>query len=358
MMRRSAAVLLAAALCAVVSAGSAGRAAADDVVTIRLSVDEDPIVPRLAESLGYLKQERVRIVPVKVESFSKEDYLLQKPLIDGHIDASYHWFNHAVFGARHNLPVKAVMVFNDAPGMTVMVANRVKDRIRSAADFAGRNVAEGAGYGTKSLLTNYLTTKAGLPPHSFTPVILQHDGRQEAVIRGLRQGAVDVMTFQEPVTSAIRATGMVTTLYDLNSKASTAKVLGAPWPAQSLLMAPRFIDAHPESVQRLVNAFVKTMRFINGHSVEQIVAVLPPSYFRGKNRAAEIRYLRNTLPTFARGDYAMSPEAARLVVDSVQGFAFDDSVEGRWRGTAENRNVDPAQLYTNRFVAAAMKEMR
>src|ERR1700688_1521022 len=82
-------------------------AAAEDVVTIRLSVDEDPIVPRLAESLGYLKQSGVRIVRVKVESFSKEDYLLQAPLIAGKIDASYHWFNHAVFGARQNLRSKA-----------------------------------------------------------------------------------------------------------------------------------------------------------------------------------------------------------------------------------------------------------
>ena len=33
--------------------------------------------------------------------------------------------------------------------MTIMVANRVKDQVKDAADFKGRNVAEGAGYGTK-----------------------------------------------------------------------------------------------------------------------------------------------------------------------------------------------------------------
>jgi hypothetical protein len=53
------------------------------------------------------------------------DYLMQEPLTKGRIDASYHWFNHAIFGARHGFPVKAVMLFNDAPGMKVMVANRV-----------------------------------------------------------------------------------------------------------------------------------------------------------------------------------------------------------------------------------------
>lgn len=357
--RRSAIALLAMAVLALACVPAA-TAAADraPVVKIRLSVDEDPIVPRLAQSLGYFRQAGVEIVPVKVDDFSKEDYLLQKPLIDGHIDACYHWFNHAVFGARHNLPVEAVMVFNDAPGMTVMVANRVRDRIKSAADFKGRRVAEGAEYGTKALLTSYLATRAGLPPHSFTPVMLQHDGRERAVINGLRKGEVDVMTFQEPITSALAGTGMVTTLYDLNSGPSTAKVLGAPWPAQSLLMAPRFVETHPEAVQRLVNAFVRTMRFINGHSADQIVAQLPPDYFRGKNRSAEIRYIKKTLPAFAKGDYSVSPAEARLVVRSVQAYDFDRSTEGRWRGTAENPNVDPARLYTNRFVANAMREFK
>lgn len=352
-------MLLASALFAIGSVPApAPAAAAPPMTKIRLSVDEDPIVPRLAESLGYFKQEGIEIVRVKVDDFSKEDYLLQKPLIDGHIDAAYHWFNHAVFGARHNLPIKAVMVFNDAPGMTVMVAKRVRDQVRTAADFQGRRVAEGAEYGTKSLLTSYLTTKAGLPPHSYTPVMVEQAGRQQAVIDGLRKGNVDVMTFQEPMTSALLETGLVTPLFDLNSKASTTKVLGAPWPAQSLLMAPRYIDAHPDAVQHLVNAFVRTMRFINGHSLEQIVEKLPPSYFRGKDREAGIRYIKNTLPTFANGDYSISPESARLVVGSVQAFSFDNSEEGRWRGTAENANVDAAGLYTNRFVEKAMKEIK
>ncbi len=331
---------------------------AADTIRIRLAVDEDPIVPRLAQSLGYFRDEGIEIVPVKVEDFSHEDYLLQEPLVKGQIDAVYHWFNHAVFGARHNLPIKAVMVLNDAPGMTIMVANRVKNQVRSAADFKGRKVAEGASYGTKSLITNYLARKAGLPPHSYTPVMVESEGRQQAVIKGLAQGEVDVMTFQEPITSALLATKLVTPLYDLNSGDSTAKVLGTTWPAQSILMAPAYIDAHPDAVQRLVNAFVRTMRYVNSHSADEIIAALPATYFEGKDRAAESSYIRQTLPTFAKHGYAFSPEAVRVVVDAIQTFDFDDSEEGRWRATAENDRIDPAQLYTNRFVVAAMRAIK
>jgi NitT/TauT family transport system substrate-binding protein len=241
--------------------------------------------------------------------------------------------------------------------MTVMVANRVQREIRHAADFKGRNVAEGAGYGTKSLLTSYLARRAGLPPHSYTPVILEQEGRQEAVIQGLKHGEVDVMTFQEPITSALLRSGMVRTLYDLNSRESTARVLGAAWPAQSLLLSPAFIRAHPDAVQHLVNAFVRTMRFVNSHTAEQIIEQLPADYFADKDRQTQLEYLRHTLPSFAKGDYSFSPQAVRLVVDSIQAFDFDDSEEGRWRRTAGTERIDPGQLYDNRFVKKAMREI-
>jgi len=226
-------VLLAAALLLAAGASVPPVLAAGKPTQIRMSIDEDPITIRLANSLGYLRQEGVEIVPVDLEKLAGEDYLMQEPLMKGQIDASYHWFNHAIFGARHGFPIKAVMVFNDAPGMTVMVADRVKGEVRGVADFKGRRIAEGAGYGTKSVITNYLAVKAGLPPHSYTPVMLGKEGRQEAVIQGLKDATVDVMTFQEPVTSALIDTRMVSVLYDLNSKDSTAKVLGAAFPAQN-----------------------------------------------------------------------------------------------------------------------------
>src|SRR6202023_3463441 len=265
------------------------------------------------------------------EKHTKQNYLMQEPLTKAQINPSYHWFNHTIFGARHELPIKAVMVINDAPAMTVMVANGVKDKIRSAADFKGKNIADGAQYGTKAVITSYLAKKAGVPPSAFTPVMQESEGRLEAVLKGLKDGKVDVMTFQEPVTSALLESNMVSTLYDLNSKASTTKVLGAAFPAQSLPMAPKYIEAHPDTVQHLVNALVRTMRFVNKHTAEEIAERLPPDYF-DKDRLTKIKFIRNTLPTYAKGDYSFSPAAVKLVVDAIQASDFDNSEEGQWGG--------------------------
>ena len=39
----------------------------------------------------------------------------------------------------------------------------IKGEIRSASDFKGRRIAEGAALSTKSYLTHFMTLKAGLP---------------------------------------------------------------------------------------------------------------------------------------------------------------------------------------------------
>ena len=347
-----------AVVAALMSAALSGTAASErQLVTVRMSIDEDPIVIRLAESLGSFEQEGLNVVKVDLERLGIHDYLIQEPLVKGQIDAAYHWFNHAIYGARHGFPIRALMLFNDAPGMTILVANGLKDQIRSAADFKGKRVAEGAGYGTKSVITNYLATKAGLPPGSYTPVMTGKEGRQQAVISGLKQGGVDVMTFQEPVTSALLGTGMVSTLYELNSRESTSRVLGAPFPAQSLLMSPGFIQGHPETAQHLVNALVRSMRFINAHGAEEIAAKLPADYFAGKNRDAEIRFIRNTLSTYAKGDYSIAPTAVQLAISINLSSNFDQSVEGRWRASGDKSRVSANELYTNAFVNKAMQQI-
>lgn len=330
-------------------------AAAARLTQVRMSVDEEPITVALADSMGFFAREGIEIVPVDLEKLTGQDYLMQEALMKGRLDASYHWFNHTIYGAKHGFPIQAVMVFNDAPGMTVLVANRVKDQVHGPADFKGRNVAEGAGYGTKSVITHFLASRAGLQPDSYTSVMLAKEGRTEAVIQGLKEGTVDVTTFEEPVVSKLMATHMVTPLLELTNRTSTEKALGAWFPAQSLMMSPQYIQAHPETVQHLVNAFVRTMRFINSHSVDEIVAKLPPGYFKGEDREAEIQQIRNTFSTFAKGNYAFSQAAVDMTVQMNLASGFDGSEEGQWRAGGDKSKVVPSRLYTNRFVETAMK---
>lgn len=329
-----------------------------NLVPIRMSDNGDFLVPELAKGLGYFREEGLAVTRVAVEDVAPNDYMLQKPLVEGKIDASFHWFHQTLFGIRHNYPVKAVIMLSDSPGLKIMVANRLKDQIRTAADFKGRNVAEGMGYATKSVLTNYVALRAGLPLYSYHPVFAAEQGRQEAVLKGLQTGQVDIAAFLEPMASVLLSTKSVTTLYDLSTREGTIAALGAPFPAQCIIMAPRYIETHPDTTQHLVNAFVKTMRWMNSHSADEIVAKLPATYFTGKSREADISFLRHTLSNYAKGDYSFPKDGVELVINTVVTSRFDDSEEGVWRKTVENSKFTATDLYTNEFVEKAMKEIK
>ena len=324
--------------------------------TVRLSAI-DRLLTDLGTSLGYFEREGLVIEIVKVETISHEDYLMQEPLVNGKLDASYHWFHHVVFGNRHNLPLKAVLKVCDSPGMKVLVANRVKDQVKGGADFKGRNIAEGAGYATKSMLMNLLARQGGVADTSYTPVNKEVEGRLENILKGLKDGRVDVMAFMEPMTTSLEESGQVSVLYDLTSRAGTVKAIGHEWLAQSVFVSDNFIAAHPDTVQRLVNAYVRTLRFVNAHSAEEIAAKLPAAYFAGKDRATEVTRIRKFLTNVARDDYAFSADATKFALDTLLVTKFDESDEGKFRRTG-NEKLTAGSLYTNHFVEKAMKEIK
>lgn len=343
---------LTALACAALSPATAEK---PQPVTVRMSIDEEPFIPLLAQSLGYLDAEGIKIERVRVEDFAPNDYELQKPMREGKFDVAYHWYNHAVFGARHGVPIVAVMNFNDAPGMTVFAQSSKTAAIKGAADLRGKTIAAGAGYGTKALISHALAASAGLRADDYRLVFKESAGRQEKILAALGDASVDAVTSEEPLTSMVRATGKVTQLYDLTSRPATVQTLGAPWPAQSLLMSPSFIKQKPQVAQRVVNAFVRTMRWVNSHSAEEIAARLPEHYFAGKDRAAQMAYISATLPSYAKADYRISSRGAQLVADAIAAYRFDKSPSGRWRATGSAKVLNVRSTYDNGFVRNAMQ---
>jgi NitT/TauT family transport system substrate-binding protein len=305
------------------------------------------VIPHLADALGYFRDEGLQAT------------LLSKPEIKAaaargeRLDAQVDWYHHCMFSAAAGQPLVAVMVLNDAPGITVMVPNRLKDEIHTGADFAGRNVAEGASRSAKGITTNYLAVRHGLAPGSYTPVLTELVGRREAVLRGLASGSVDVLTFMEPMTSVLLETGEVSTIYDLTTRASTTAVFGAPWPAECLMVPRALLDDEPQTVRCLVNVFLRTMRFVDTHSPAEILDMMPAGYLAGSGREAVAAAIAHRRPTMARGDYRMPDGSAELMLAAARCAPFDDTASGRNRARVAQVDVDPDATYTNTLVDAA-----
>lgn len=112
---------------------------------------------------------------------------------------------------------------------------------------------------------------------------------------------------------------------------------GTPW-KEARERARAWLERNPDTAQRLVNAMVRGLRWMQGKSPEEIAAVLPEEYFLG-DRALYLKVLRNSLESFSpTGRFSDTAPLRPLTVLS----AFDPNVA--------RARIDLKRTYTNEFV--------
>ena len=356
------------ALASFLSAGNLSAAPTSEMTKLRLAPMPGigHLVPDLAIGLGYFKQEGIDVEIINVMNYIPEDWVSTELLNNGTIDAEICWYQRTVFGIGNGHPAQAVFLIEDSPHLLISVANRVKDQIRSAADFKGRTVADSAGFSTKRYVTDYVMERAGVGTNDYTPAPLDWSSKIGPLTQALNDGKVDVVASMEPFTTKVLATKMVTPMFDLSTGEGTRKALGDVWLARCLYLDPAFIKAHPDTVQRLVNVFTRTMRYINSHSAEEIVAKLPRAYFApdihndewAAYKAEKTEEIAKVLPGMTHGNYSIPPSAAQLQCSVLFKSNFDDTGEGKYRlAAARSGKVKPEMTYDNRFVEKAMAQI-
>jgi len=344
-------------------------AAAPERIKIRLAPMPGigHLVPEVARGLGYFEQEGIDVEFVNVMNYRDEDFYSTELLNDGTIDAEICWYQRVVFGIGNDQPARAVFLIENSPHLTISVANRLAGQIKTVADFKGKVIADSAGFSTRRYLTDVMIQQAGLPKNSYTPAASELSAKLPLLTQALKDGQVDIVACMEPMTTGLLATKLVTPLYDLSTGEGTRKALGEIWPARCLYLAPSYIKAHPDRVQRLVNVFARAMNYINTHTAEEIVAKLPPGYFApdmnndlwADYKKGKIDEIAKVKPGLANGDYTIPPSAAKLACEVLAHTEFDDSPEGKYRRIAsQSGKVRPEDTYDNRFAEAAVKALK
>ena len=101
-----------------------------------------------------------------------------------------------------------------------------------------------------------------------------------------------------------------------------------------------WVNSHRDKVQKLVNAFVKTLQYINSHSADEIASMMPSAYHAG-DKAMYVKALAQSKTMFT-ADGFMPQSGPTTVLKVLQGF--DKNVQGK--------DIELAKTYTNEFVAA------
>jgi NitT/TauT family transport system substrate-binding protein len=266
------------ALTTLIGAGAlavTATARADEKVTIMVGGYEKQIYlpAKLTEALGYFKDEGLDVEllnePAGVDA--------ENEMLAGAVQAVVGFYDHSVDLQAKGKFVESVVQLSQAPGEVELVSTKHPE-IKSPADFKGKNLGvTGLGSST-NFLTQYLAVKNGLKLGEFTSVPV---GAGNTFIAAMQQDKIEAGMTTEPTITRLLKTGEATVLVDMRTIDGTRAALGGTYPAASLYMQTAWVDAHKDTVQKLANAFVKTLKFINTHSGAEIAEKMPKDYYVG-----------------------------------------------------------------------------
>lgn len=333
-MRPSRALFHTVALSLVISAASLAATAAQaaDKISIMVGGYEKQIYlpAKLTESLGYFKDEGLEVELLN-ESAGVD---AENQLLAGAVQGVVGFYDHCVDLQAKGKFIKSVVQFSQAPGEVELVSAKHPE-IKSFADMKGKSVGvTGLGSST-NFLTLYMASKAGLSPADVTPVPV---GAGQTFIAAMQQDAIQAGMTTEPTISRLLKTGEAKVLVDLRTLKGTEEALGGTYPAASLYMDAAWVDAHKEEVQKLANAFVKTMRFIHTHSAAEIADKMPKDFYVG-DKEGYIKALDSGKEMFT-ADGVMPEDGPKTVLAVLS--AFSKNVKGK--------TIDLSKTYTTEFV--------
>jgi len=288
----------------------------------------------LTKQLGYFDEQNLDVTLIDESSGqSSEDSVLA-----GQVDAGSGSYNHTIELQAAGKQMECVVQLDVAPGEAEVVSTKAASTITSPSDLAGKNLGvTELGSGTQTL-TQAILKKAGADPNNahYIPV-----GAGDTFIAAMKQGAIDAGMTTEPTISRVVSTGLGKVLVDLRSPQSTQQALGGNYPFICIFMANSYVNSHKDVVQRLVNAYVKTLKWINAHSADEIAAKMPADYYAG-DKTLYVTAMQNQKAIFS-ADGTMPSDGPPTVL----------GIEQQIGKVKAGQNIDLSQTYTNQFASAA-----
>jgi NitT/TauT family transport system substrate-binding protein len=293
----------------------------------------------LAEQLGYFKEQGVT---VEVADFAGGARSLQA-LVGGSVDVVTGAYEHTLRMQSKGQDIVAVIELGRYPAITVGVKADRADKIKSAKDLKGAKIGVTAPGSSTNMIVWYLMAKAGLKPDdaSFVGV-----GATSSAIAAIQRGEIDAISNVDPVISKLQSTGEVVVLAETRTTEGTTSVLGGPMSAAVLYLKRDFMEKNPNTVQALVNAFYKTLKWLDKATPEQITDNVPQEYWLG-DKALYVAAVKNNLQVYSR-DGIVSAESQKRSLDFLK--QFDKEIAAA--------TIDPAKTWDERFVKKATETVR
>ncbi|MBB4017884.1 NitT/TauT family transport system substrate-binding protein [Chelatococcus caeni] len=328
--------IAAAALMAV--AGSAAHAADVEKPKLALGVGGKPLLYYLpltiAERKGFFKEEGLE---VEINDFGGGAKSLQA-LVGGSVDVVTGAYEHTIRMQAKGQDIRAVIELGRFPGIVLAVKKEKADAIKSPADLKGAKVGVTAPGSSTNFFVNYLIAKAGGNPKDAAYIGV---GGGAGAVAAMKKGEIEAISNLDPVISKLEADGDVAVIADSRTEQGTKEIFGGSNPAAVVYLKQDFIEKNPNTVQAIVNAFHKSLKWLETASADDIVATVPEAYYLG-DRSLYERAVEASRETYSRTGI-IPEDGMKSALDML--VQFDEELA--------KANVDLSKTFTDTFVKKA-----
>ncbi|HEX9496454.1 MAG TPA: ABC transporter substrate-binding protein [Candidatus Limnocylindria bacterium] len=326
----------AATTAAATSAAAATQAAPAKVSIMVGGLNKQIYLPnKLTEALGYFKDQNLTVD--LIDEPSGKDTTVE--VVAGNVDFGSGSYDHTIDIAAAGKSITMVALLLQEPGEFVMVSKQKADSLKSPKDLKGANAGvTSIGSGTHTLM-RAIVTKAGL---QISDVNYIAAGAGDTFIAAMKQGKIDVGVTTQPTVLRLQKTGDGQIFVDLSKVETTRAALGGDYPFISVFARADYIAKNKDIVQRVVNAYVKTLKWIQTHTPLEIAEKLPADYYGG-DKDGYVQALKDSMGMFSPTG-KMTPGAPEFELSLLK--QFNENVQ-------KNPNVDLSKTYTDEFVNAA-----
>ena len=292
----------------------------------------------LAGQLGLYKKAGVEVEMIALKGGSEA----LTAVLGGSADVVSGYYEHTVRLAAKGKALQSIVVYDQFPGLVLVVSPKHTDAIKSVGDLVGKIVGVSAPGSATDYFLKYLLFKAGKDPKSASVTGV---GLGATAVAAMEQGQIQAAVMLDPAVTMLQGRHpRIRILADTRSAKDTHATFGGDYPGGSFYGQTGWVEKNPKVAQALADAMVMTLQWIHSHSAEEIAAKMPEDYKAG-DAALYLAAVKNSIPMFSRTGL-MDPKGAVAVHDV---FAQFES------GIAEAK-IDVTKTYTNAFVETAMKK--
>ena len=289
----------------------------------------------LAQQLGYFAKQGVNVKIVNTTTGA----LNWTDLLAGKVNGVVGFYDHNIDIRAKGESSESVIQLNQAPGMVELVRTDEASSITSPAQESGKKLGiTGLGSSTQ-FVADYLAVHNGVAVDQVHP---ENVGAGASFVKAMQTDSIDVGVTTEPTVSALLSKNAAKIIVDMRSVSGTVAALGGDYPGTAMSFETSWVNSNKPTVQKMVNALVEALHYIQTHSAAQITAVVPSADYGAAGKTAYQQALANEIGMFS--PTGLMPSGGPQSVDRVLS-AFDPSVKGK--------TVDLSLTYTDSFVQAA-----